>query len=527
MTDDAPTPAPSTEPAATRRRRFPLTWSALVGSAIAVPLYIGWTATSGGEPAIDAAEPERSTVAAPSAELAGEEASAMADRPEAAEPAPPPAEPEPSSEAVAAFDDGVVAKASASAPASPPPPGVKMKASRRSAGAEGKMGKKGGWAGADKMPSGGLGLVGTGRGGGGVGSGSIGLGGPSGGDGAGFRAKAAAPVDAEVAAGGEGDDTAQISAGQLTAGIIDDLKDVKLLDELRAKAIRSASGLDQAIPDHKARGAAPEPGHSAPGVLEIGFVLDTTGSMGDELQYLKAEIRSIAEEISREYPGVAQRYALVAYRDHSDEYIVRSHDFEQLDAFVDHLGAERANGGGDFPEAMEEAMTAAGGLQWSRGDAARMIFLVADAPPHGYGFGEYAKATGALARQEVSVYPVASSGVDPLCEYLMRWAARTTGGKYLFLTDHSGIGNAHAAPTVDQYEMKALRAHMLDVIRDELGAVDGVAPASQVAAAASDCATCTSWFDRHGIFVIVLGGVFLLGFAGDMTLAQARRRRGA
>jgi hypothetical protein len=276
------------------------------------------------------------------------------------------------------------------------------------------------------------------------------------------------------------------------------------------------------LPSHKATGAAPSRDHVAP-VLEIGLVLDTTGSMGDEIQYLKAEIRSIAQEIAAEHPNVTQRYALVAYRDQGDEYVVRGHGFEPLDAFVSHLSSEFAGGGGDFPEAMEDAMDAAGDLPWSSGDAARLVFLVADAPPHGYGYDKYVEATGSLAAKDVSVYPVASSGVEPICEYLMRWAARTTGGQYLFLTDHSGIGNPHADPHVDQYELKSLRAHMLDMIRDELGTGEG-APGA-VASAPCFYAPQSSWVERHGALLAVLGGVFLLGFAGDMAMATMRRRR--
>jgi hypothetical protein len=136
---------------------------------------------------------------------------------------------------------------------------------------------------------------------------------------------------------------------------------------------------------------------------------------------------------------------------------------------------------------------------------------------------KYVEATGSLAAKDVSVYPVASSGVEPICEYLMRWAARTTGGQYLFLTDHSGIGNPHADPHVDQYELKSLRAHMLDMIRDELGTGEG-APGA-VASAPCFYAPQSSWVERHGALLAVLGGVFLLGFAGDMAMATMRRRR--
>lgn len=330
------------------------------------------------------------------------------------------------------------------------------------------------------------------------------------------------PVAFEEARGGYDE---QLQANRLTAGRTSDLLDRSSLDELRALATHQGQALAQAIPSHDHAGRAPTPGNP-PNVLEIGFVLDTTGSMGDELSYLKIEMRSIAQTIAQEFPGVEQRYALVAYRDQGDAYIVRHHDFEPLDAFVEHLGAQSAGGGGDFPEAMDVAMEAAARLDWSP-SAAQLTFLVADAPPHAADYQRYVTATHKLADANVSVYPVASSGVETVCEYLMRWAARATGGEYIFLTDHSGIGNAHADPHVDQYELKTLRDHMLEVIRIELGA----GQPTQQPREDKYCGLyhgrhdAPTWWDRHGLFVFVLGATFLLGFAGDTVLSQMRARR--
>jgi hypothetical protein len=491
--------SPASTPARRLRRRFPLTLCALAGSAIAVPLYL-------------------TTM---SAEEAGIDASAAADAPSLQ------AKPEANRGAERPTETSVVSKAreeiaeaepmaAADAPASPPPARKKAAMAPAADSVPGHAPPHGGDGGAfGGEAKGGLGLIGTGRGGAGMGAGRA-VDKIARDEGAMAEADMRGPADAD-------DDAAQqqVAAGQLTAGAIDDRTSTKLLDELRTKATSLDAQLGRALPSHKATGAAPSRDHVAP-VLEIGLVLDTTGSMGDEIQYLKAEIRSIAQEIAAEHPGVTQRYALVAYRDQGDEYVVRGHGFEPLDAFVNHLSLEYAGGGGDLPEAMDEAMDAAGDLQWSSGDAARLLFLVADAPPHTSGYSKYVSATGSLAAKDVSVYPVASSGVEPICEYLMRWAARTTGGQYLFLTDHSGIGNAHADPHVEQYELKSLRAHMLDVIRDELGAGEGAAGP----VASQQCFYSPStWWERHGLLLAALGGVFLLGFAGDMAMATMRRRR--
>ncbi|MEM7151353.1 MAG: vWA domain-containing protein [Myxococcota bacterium] len=518
MTDDVS----NSESVAPRRRRYPLTLTTLAGSAIAIPLYVAATAMNSASPTADGETTVAQSPTATADNATVEEAKTaievapvvdtpiFADEPSDAERVTGEARDMPS------FMPTEVRTKAEAAPSEAPPPPAMPKSARsssstaRHAGILGMMGKPGSGT---KGMSGGMAFGGEGRGGGGLAEDSA-FGGPMPDTGVGYDE--------------------QLRAGQLTAGILDDLSDTTLLDELRDKATALDGGIAQAIPSHKAKGAAPNATTTAP-VLEIGFVVDTTGSMGDELQYLKTEVRSIAQEIGRQHPNVEQRYGLVVYRDQTDEYLVRHHDFEPLDAFVDHLGVYGAGGGGDFPEAMDEGMKAASTLQWSGDQAAKLVFVLADAPPHAAGYQTYVHATGSLASKNVSVYPVASSGVEPICEYLMRWAARTTGGKYLFLTDHSGIGNAHADPHADDYELKSLRAHMLDVIQAELGqgpmavpAADGptpVAPPTQVDVNVEIHGESPSWMQRHGLFMMILGGVFLLGFAGDMAMSSVRRRR--
>jgi len=316
----------------------------------------------------------------------------------------------------------------------------------------------------------------------------------------------------------------QLSANRLTAGRTSDLASRTSIDALRTLATQSDPALHNAIANNNMVGQAPQPG-AAPNVLEIGFVLDTTGSMGDELSYLKVEMRSIARAIATEHPGVTQRYGLVAYKDHGDAYVTRHHDFEPLDDFLAHLGSESASGGGDHPEALDLAMQTSTQLDWSSPAAAQMLFVVADAPPHAADYARYVTATGSLASRDISVYPVGASGVETVCEYLMRWSARATGGQYIFLTDHSGLGNAHADAHVDQFEVKTLRDHMLEVIRLELGAGPAQHKHAPAVSAPADGQHAPTWFDQHGMLFMVLGGVFLMGFAGDMALSHTRVRR--
>jgi hypothetical protein len=193
--------------------------------------------------------------------------------------------------------------------------------------------------------------------------------------------------------------------------------------------------------------------------------------MGDELEYLKVELRDIAREVSTSFPGVQQRWGLVVYRDRGDEYVTRSVDFRDIDSFITKLGEQEAGGGGDHPEAMDLAMDASADLSWRTGEGtARMVFLVADAPTHrGADAKRFASAVLDHREARTAIYPVGASGVGGEAEAELRLAAKVTGGQYIFLTDHSGVGGHHEAPKVEQYKVETLHAAMTRMIRGELG----------------------------------------------------------
>ena len=203
--------------------------------------------------------------------------------------------------------------------------------------------------------------------------------------------------------------------------------------------------------------------------LDLAFVIDATGSMGDELDYLKVEVQGIADRIQSEFQTVSIRYALVMYRDHGDAYITQKFDFtSDLAAFKQNLDAQKAEGGGDTPEAMDEAMQVVPELSWSSSNTARMSFLLADAPPHKETRAAMLEAINALRPMGVKLFPIAASGVDTEAEFLMRVGAQATQGRYLFLTDDSGVGNAHAEPTIPCYHVQKLNDLVFRVIASEL-----------------------------------------------------------
>lgn len=203
--------------------------------------------------------------------------------------------------------------------------------------------------------------------------------------------------------------------------------------------------------------------------LDLAFVIDATGSMDDELTYLQTEVRSIAAGVAELFPEVEQRYALIVYRDDGDLYVVRTFDFtDSLDNFEDSLLAQRADGGGDWPEALHLALEKSLELDWKTTHTARVLFLIADAPPHVENAQRAFDALLALRARSVALYPVAASGVDTELEYFMRTAAFLTLSQYTFLTDDSGVGDTHAAPHIPCYHVERLGHVMIRMIQNEL-----------------------------------------------------------
>jgi hypothetical protein len=213
----------------------------------------------------------------------------------------------------------------------------------------------------------------------------------------------------------------------------------------------------------------PEMQQTLPTRLDLALVIDTTGSMKDELDYLKVEIDDIAAAVKRRFPNVEQRFALILYRDEGDEYVTRTFDFTgSLSEFRGKLSEQTAGGGGDYPEAMHLALEQAGQLSWRESDAARVLFLVGDAPPHPRFSRRTIAAVESLRQSNVKLFPVAASGVRDEAEWVMRSAAFLTLGRYLFLTDHSGVGNPHAKPQTPSYSVERLNALMVRMIASEL-----------------------------------------------------------
>ena len=201
---------------------------------------------------------------------------------------------------------------------------------------------------------------------------------------------------------------------------------------------------------------------------DIAFVVDATGSMGDEIGFLKSDLLDILGRATDRHPDLAMRTAALFYRDEGDDYLTRHSDFSaNASATINFIQKQQADGGGDYPEAVHTALERMlQDLSWDESARTRLAFLILDAPAHHetHVISSLQKSVTACARQGIRLVPVAASGVDKNTEFMLRFFAITTGGTYVFLTNDSGVGNDHIEATVGDYEVEQLNELMIRLI---------------------------------------------------------------
>jgi len=203
-------------------------------------------------------------------------------------------------------------------------------------------------------------------------------------------------------------------------------------------------------------------------LVQIAFMVDATGSMGDELEFLKMDLKKVIAEVQKTNNQLKISTATVFYRDEGDEYVVKHSPFtEDINQTTEFISQQRADGGGDFPEAVDKALVQLNQLQWQPEARTRIAFLVLDAPPHNkpavINSIQYSVKTAAASG--IKLIPVVASGIDKTTEFLMRFIAMYTNGTYVFITDHSGIGNKHLEPSVGEYQVEKLSDLMVRLIK--------------------------------------------------------------
>ncbi|MBI1307497.1 MAG: VWA domain-containing protein [Bacteroidetes bacterium] len=202
--------------------------------------------------------------------------------------------------------------------------------------------------------------------------------------------------------------------------------------------------------------------------IDLAFIVDATGSMGDEIDFLKKNLTGIITKANVYKLADELRTASVFYRDYDDEYVTRfsyfSTDINQTQQFI---SAQKADGGHDYPEAVEAALkVATESLSWSENAKARLAFLILDAPPHNTPdvINSIQSSITLAAQKGIKIIPVIASGADHETEFLMRNFAVFTNGTFVFITDDSGIGNDHVEPLVGEVTVGMLKDILVRII---------------------------------------------------------------
>lgn len=182
--------------------------------------------------------------------------------------------------------------------------------------------------------------------------------------------------------------------------------------------------------------------------IDVVFLIDSTGSMADEIREVKTHIIKIVKDVESGQPSPDIRVGVVTYRDHEKEereYVYRkfelSNDVESALNFIEGI---QAQGGGDLPEAVADGLNAAiNSMNWDS-YAKKIVFLIGDAPPHGEGSPSegpyyvqgcpdgynYKDLIEDAVENDIVIYTVSGSGMDYAGVRIWQEIASKTGGEY-------------------------------------------------------------------------------------------------
>jgi Mg-chelatase subunit ChlD len=178
--------------------------------------------------------------------------------------------------------------------------------------------------------------------------------------------------------------------------------------------------------------------------VEIVFVLDTTGSMDGLINGAKTKIWSIINDVlQNQKAGSKIKIGLVAYRDRGDQYVTKVTPLsEDLDEVYSQLMGFRAEGGGDEPEDVRQALfVGVSKMNWSkpRRNLSRIVFLVGDAMPHtNYQDFPTTVTTAKSAKKNGIIINTIQCGNLARTDKYWKEIAKNAGGDYFSIAQDGG-----------------------------------------------------------------------------------------
>jgi uncharacterized protein YegL len=210
--------------------------------------------------------------------------------------------------------------------------------------------------------------------------------------------------------------------------------------------------------------------------LDVLFLLDTTGSMSDEIDRIKDSLLMVTESVRELDVSFDLRYGAVLYRDIGDAYLTRIRPFTRnINAFDRALKGVTADGGGDTPESLNQGLAVAVHEADWRDGAAKVVFLIADAPPHMDYDNDipYGDSLQEAVAKGIKIHAVAASGLDEVGTLVFRQIAQYSRGKFIFIEYGSAAVSAAAHGVSGSVTSNNLDRILYNQIRDELFAWAG------------------------------------------------------
>ena len=209
---------------------------------------------------------------------------------------------------------------------------------------------------------------------------------------------------------------------------------------------------------------------SASNTADIAFIVDATGSMYDEIDFLKDDLLGILNNVKGLSASTSIRTGALFYRDEGDDYLTIHSDFSaNVKTTHDFIMKQTADGGGDYEEAVHTALEKAlQSLSWDANARNRIAFLILDAPAHPVKAVKESlhKSVKIFAKNGIRLIPVAASGANKITEFMCRFFSITTGGTYVFITNDSGIGGDHIEASVGEYKVEKLNSLLVRLINE-------------------------------------------------------------
>ena len=212
--------------------------------------------------------------------------------------------------------------------------------------------------------------------------------------------------------------------------------------------------------------------------LDILFVLDTTGSMGEEINRLINTIEIINMNLMEFSPKPDIRFGMVLFKDKQDGYVTKIVPFtNKLKEFTKTLSKVYASGGGDKPEDLQAALhDAVKNVEW-RKNGVKAAFIITDAPPHlNYPDEKYRYTNAAKDAKKagIKLFTIGTGGLDINGEYVLRQISQFTSANYIFLTygekgeSEGGKVGSVSHHTGENFKTDKLEAIIIQLLKKEL-----------------------------------------------------------